>query len=383
MRSSDRAPEPTTSVHAQTARRSDEPVGLGGLIVIRQKDSGTRVVFTFLLLIGMLVGLVYALFLGPTLPWGLPLWLTPVLSIPVMLVGGAWVLGVIFRSVEFHHDALVDRVLFARRVIRYEEVSDLDLSLIRQYLNFSYVRTLFRLRLRLTHGRPFEFKDTYLGDDDRIHAVRARIAEIIAQTKRASAQHGAPLRTAPAAEAGQDVHIGAELSLWNAMVGGKYDALVRGNAACEGCLGTDGSRNDVCSACAGQGVVERQRRVLVAYPAGIEAGQTLRVPGMGLPGLHGGSPGDLYVNISIKPHPRFERQGDDLQIQLEISAFTALQGGQIEIVLPNSEAVSVDIPRGTRPGIIKVEGEGMPRLGSAGRGDLLVVVASEGIAEPN
>src|SRR4051812_40427981 len=123
MRSSDRAPEPTTSVPAQTAHRSDKPVALGGPIVIRQKDSGTRVVFTFLLLIGMLVGLVYALFLGPMLPWGLPLWLTPVLSIPVLLVGGAWVLGIIFRSVEFHHEALVDRVPFARRVIRYEEVS--------------------------------------------------------------------------------------------------------------------------------------------------------------------------------------------------------------------------------------------------------------------
>jgi len=363
-------------------RRSDELVDLGGLIVTRQKDFVTRVVFTFMLLLGMLIGLPYALFLGPTLPWGLPPWLTPVLSIPVLLVGGAWVLGVIFRGVEFHHKALVDRVLFARRVIRYEEVSDLDLSLIRQYLNFSYVRTLFRLRLDLKHGRPFEFRGTYLGDNDRIHAVRARISEVIAQTERASAQHGAPFRASPA-EVGQDVQIGAELSLWNAMVGGKYDALVPGNATCEGCSGRGGSRNDVCSACAGQGVVERQRRVLVAYPAGIESGQTLRVPGMGMPGLHGGSAGDLYLNISIKPHPRFERQGADLQIQLQISASTALQGGQVEIVLPNSEAVSVDIPRGTRPGIIKVEGEGMPRLGLAGRGDLLVVVALEGVAVPN
>ncbi|HYQ43491.1 MAG TPA: DnaJ C-terminal domain-containing protein [Polyangiaceae bacterium] len=382
MRSSDRAPEPKMSVRSQASRRSDELVGLGGLIVTRQKDFVTRVVFTLLWLPGMLVGLAYALFLGPALPWGLPRWLTPVLGIPVLLVGGARVLGVIFRSVEFHHEALVDRVLFARRVIRYEDVSDLDLSLIRQYLNFSYVRTLFRLRLRLTDGRLFDFKDTYLGDHDRIHAVRGRISEVIAQSEFARAQHGAPLPESLAV-AGQDVQIGAELSLWNAMVGGKYDALVRGNAACEACSGMGRARNYVCSACAGQGVVERQRRVLVAYPAGIESGQTLRVPGLGMPGLHGGSPGDLYLNISIKPHPRFDRQGADLQIQLQISAFTASQGGQLEIVLPNSETVSVNIPVGTRPGIIKVEGEGMPRLGLAGRGDLLVVVALEGVAVPN
>jgi len=261
-------------------------------------------------------------------------------------------------------------------------VSDLDLSFIRQYLRFRYVGTLFRLRLRLTDGRRFALKHTYLGDDDHIHAVRARISQVIARTKRASAQHDPPLRASPA-EAGLDVQIAAELSLWNAMVGGKYDALVPGNAACEGCFGTGGHRNDVCSTCAGQGVLERQRRVLVAYPAGIESGQTLRVAGMGMPGLHGGSPGDLYLNISIKPHPRFERRGDDLQIPLQISAFTALRGGQVEIVLPNSETVSVEIPSGTRPGLIIVKGEGMPRFGLAGRGDLLVVVELDGVAAPN
>ena len=67
-----------------------------------------------------------------------------------------------------------------------------------------------------------------------------------------------------------------------------------------------------CSACAGRGAVDRQRTVIVTFPAGIDSGQRLRVPGQGMPGPSGAPSGDLYVDVTLEPHPDFERDGADL-----------------------------------------------------------------------
>jgi len=213
---------------------------------------------------------------------------------------------------------------------------------------------------------------------------------------------------------GQDVRVGAELSLAAAMKGGKHEVTVRGPAPCETCNGsgakpgTSASKcgqcrgsgqvtaqrgfimfsspcarcrgtgvaiESPCSTCSGAGAVERQRRVLVTFPAGIDSGQRLRVPGQGMPGPEGAEPGDLYVDVELTPDANFERHGNDLATRVRVSFATATLGNEVQVTLPDDNVVRADIPAGTQPGtVLTVQGRGMPRLDRSGRGDLHIVV---------
>jgi hypothetical protein len=176
------------------------------------------------------------------------------------------------------------------------------------------------------------------------------------------------------AEPGQDVRVGAELSLANAMAGGKLEVLAHGKVPCSSCSGTGVRIGDPCTACSG-GTLDRQRRVLVTFPAGIDSGHRLRVAGMGMPGLENAPPGDLYVDVEVTPERRFERRGDDLETRVKISFTTAALGGKVSIELPDASIVSAVILSGTEAGgRLIAAGKGMPRLGRPGRGDLHVAV---------
>lgn len=176
------------------------------------------------------------------------------------------------------------------------------------------------------------------------------------------------------AERGQDVRVGAELSLSNAMAGGKLNILVSGKVPCSSCGGTGIWTGKRCTACS-RGTLDRERRVLVKFPAGIDSGHVLRVAGMGMPGLGNAPPGDLYVDVEVTPEPRFERRGDDLETRVRISFATAAQGGKVSIELPDASIVSAAILSGTEAGArLIVAGKGMPQLGRSGRGDLHVAV---------
>jgi len=117
------------------------------------------------------------------------------------------------------------------------------------------------------------------------------------------------------------------------------------------------------------------RRLRVKIKPGIENGQTLRIKGQGGPGKLGGSNGDLYLSIKIKPHERFERQGNDLSMQLDVSLYTAVLGGKAEIKTLKGP-VKISIPAGTQPGErLKLRGMGMPHYTAPDRfGDLYVQV---------
>jgi molecular chaperone DnaJ len=121
--------------------------------------------------------------------------------------------------------------------------------------------------------------------------------------------------------------------------------------------------------------VERQRKVLVTFPAGIDSGQRLRVPGQGMPGPNGSPSGDLYVDVEIEPHADFERDGADLVTRESISFVEAAMGTEFDVVLPDGSEVPVSVPSGTQPGtVITAQGQGLQRIGRRGRGDLHVVV---------
>ena len=102
-------------------------------------------------------------------------------------------------------------------------------------------------------------------------------------------------------------------------------------ATCPKCQGQGAVIKYPCKSCEGHGVVERPRRVVVAFPAGVDAGQRLRVPGQGLPGPNGAQAGDLYVEIDVEEDARFERDGADLVTRVHVSFTDAALGGEIHV----------------------------------------------------
>ncbi|MBK8216995.1 MAG: molecular chaperone DnaJ [Myxococcales bacterium] len=152
-------------------------------------------------------------------------------------------------------------------------------------------------------------------------------------------------------------------------------------APCPRCNGAGQQIRNPCGSCRGRGVVERARKVCVQFPAGIDAGQRLRVPGQGMPGPPNGQAGDLYVEVDVEEDPRFERDGADLVTKVHVGLTQAALGATVEVenvAEPGAEVspkVPLEVPPGTQPGsVITLKGHGIPRLDGRGRGSLVVVV---------
>ncbi|MFH1511949.1 MAG: molecular chaperone DnaJ [Bacillota bacterium] len=144
--------------------------------------------------------------------------------------------------------------------------------------------------------------------------------------------------------------------------------------ACPTCHGEGKIISDKCTACQGSGRVRKKRTATLKVPAGINNGQTIVLNGNGEPGQRGGPNGDLYVRISIKPHPVFKRDGTTLTMDLNISMVQAALGADIEVPTLK-EPVKYRIPEGTQSGtVFRLKGYGIPNLRGSGKGDLMVRV---------
>ncbi len=159
---------------------------------------------------------------------------------------------------------------------------------------------------------------------------------------------------------------------------GTQRGFVMFTTACARCRGTGQTISTPCEKCKGSGAVEKRRKVVVTFPAGIDAGQRLRVPGQGMPGPAGAKPGDLYVDVDIEPHPRFERQGYDLITRHRISFPQAVLGTELAIEMPGGQHLSAKVAPGTQPGsVLTLQDKGVPHLDRGARGALHVVVEVE------
>lgn len=141
---------------------------------------------------------------------------------------------------------------------------------------------------------------------------------------------------------------------------------------CPQCGGAGQVIKDPCSTCRGSGRVEARREVKVSIPPGLEDGTRVRVVGQGEGGMRGGPPGDLYVVVRVEPHELFVRDGADLHLEQDISAFLAALGTEIEVpTLDGTEKIPV--PAGTQPGdTVTLRGLGLARVRRSGRGDIVV-----------
>jgi molecular chaperone DnaJ len=144
---------------------------------------------------------------------------------------------------------------------------------------------------------------------------------------------------------------------------------------CPRCGGEGQIVEDPCKDCRGQGRVRKDAELKVKIPPGIYHGATLRISGEGEGGPRGAQPGDLYLEVHIKPDPRFERKDDDLSVGATVDIATAALGGQTTVPTIDGEPVTVKISHGTQHGAtLRVREKGMPKLHGRGRGDLLVHV---------
>lgn len=143
---------------------------------------------------------------------------------------------------------------------------------------------------------------------------------------------------------------------------------------CPRCGGLGQEVTSPCRTCGGDGRVVEERSLLVEVPPGVDDGTTLRLSGRGAAGPRGGPPGDLYVHLAVRPHPRFERQGYDLVHELHLSVAQAALGVQLRFeTLDGTEDLA--IPEGTQTGrVFRLRGRGVPHVEGRGRGDLLVRV---------
>ena len=147
---------------------------------------------------------------------------------------------------------------------------------------------------------------------------------------------------------------------------------VQQTRTCPRCEGEGQIFDDVCSNCGGDGTARQQATLSVDVPAGIRSGQTLRMNGEGAPGDQGTPNGDLLIEVEVKTHPDFERDGDDLHTQKAISFPQAVFGDTVQVETIDGR-VEVDVPAGTQSGeTLRLREEGIPHLRGRGQGDLYI-----------
>jgi len=146
---------------------------------------------------------------------------------------------------------------------------------------------------------------------------------------------------------------------------------------CPKCHGTGKIIPEPCLTCDGLGKIKRSKTLEVKIPAGIDEGMRIRSSGNGEPGVNGGPPGDLYVEIHIKAHPVFQRDGDDLHCEMPISFVTASLGGDLDLPTLGGKA-TITVPEGTQSGkTFRLRGKGIKGVRSGYPGDLYCHVVVE------
>jgi molecular chaperone DnaJ len=146
---------------------------------------------------------------------------------------------------------------------------------------------------------------------------------------------------------------------------------------CPNCRGSGKVIPEPCTTCSGAGKIKKQKTLEVKIPAGINEGMRIRSAGNGEPGTNGGPSGDLYIEIRVKQHDLFERDGDDLHCTVPVGLTTAALGGTIDVPTLGGNA-EIELPEGTQHGkTFRLRGKGIKGIRSSYPGDLYAHVAVE------
>ena len=171
---------------------------------------------------------------------------------------------------------------------------------------------------------------------------------------------------------GRDLEGSIEIALDDAYAGGTKSISIQLEDRCPVCGGTGVKHQQICPNCHGTGTVLQNKTLEVKIPKGVRDGQRIRLAGQGGSGIHGGPSGDLYLTIHIKPDDQFERDGDDLYIDLPVSIYDLVLGGEAHVPTLTGGVTMTIPPRTQNEQMMRVAGKGMPHVKGTGRGDLYV-----------
>lgn len=144
--------------------------------------------------------------------------------------------------------------------------------------------------------------------------------------------------------------------------------------SCPTCRGKGSVITTPCDNCRGVGTERRNRKIMVKIPAGVEDSMQIRLTAEGDVGTNGSTPGNLYVHLTVEPHPLFQREGDDIIFELPLNLVQAALGDEVEIPTLNGTEV-LKIPPGTQPGTtFRIKEKGVPHLNGHRRGDIVIPV---------
>jgi molecular chaperone DnaJ len=150
------------------------------------------------------------------------------------------------------------------------------------------------------------------------------------------------------------------------------------SSVCHSCHGRGKTITEPCSHCRGNGRLKEKQHVKIKIPAGVDTGMRLRMAGYGDAGEAGAPSGDLYVFISVEPHTIFQREGDDVFIELPLNFSEAALGCKKELPTPHGSSCRITVPEGTQSGkLLRVKGEGVPNVHNRVKGDLIVKLLVE------
>ena len=206
-----------------------------------------------------------------------------------------------------------------------------------------------------------------LGFEEAIFGAEKEISvnldDVCSHCKGSGAEPGHDLKTCPTCKGSGQVN-----RVMNTMFGQIQQASV-----CPTCEGRGKVPEKACSVCRGKGVERRQQVVKLRIPAGIDDGATIRLNGRG-EAMRGGEKGDLYVNIRVKPHKKFTREGDLILSDEHIGIVMAALGGEIDVDTVDGR-LTMKVPAGTQGGTdFKLSDHGVPHLRGDGRGAHIVTI---------
>jgi len=213
----------------------------------------------------------------------------------------------------------------------------------------------------LRYDIEITLEQAFRGSEREIVAPRAQACEPCSGS---GSEGGAPLETCRTCQGAGQVRAS--------------QGMFRIVRTCPACQGRGQAIKTPCRACGGRGLTQKERKLAVKIPAGVEDGTRIRLSGEGDSGLRGGPAGDLYLFLSVKPHALFERDGADLYCRAPAPMCKAALGGEMEIPTIDGERAKVTIPPGAQTGRrFRIKGKGMTHLRAKDRGDLHVELLVE------
>jgi DnaJ-class molecular chaperone len=196
-------------------------------------------------------------------------------------------------------------------------------------------------------------------------------------------RRGQPGQSAAASERGGDLETSLDVSLGEAFAGGSKSVTLQIDDACPRCNGTGFLNGEICPQCHGTGRLLQTKKFDISIPKGVRDGQRIRLAGQGGRGRGNGPSGDLYLVINVKPDKTYERKGDDLYVDLPLSLYDLVLGGEVTVPTMTGE-VTATVPVGTQNNkMLRLTGKGMPKVRGGGSGDEYVRLIAMLPADPS